>query len=152
LECFSCFRRILQVFLSACCIYCSSYIQMLQTYVSNVSPVSDICCSKCFILQVFSLAGVGSGCMRSISSRCLICCNSYTGMLQVYVWNVSAVSDVYCKCFYLHAAYIAVAIYKMLQTYVSNVSPVSDICCSKCFILQVFSLAGVGSGCKVQIG
>jgi hypothetical protein len=35
----------------------------------------------------------------------------YTHMFQVYIPNVSAVSDVCCKCFYLYIAYIAVAIH-----------------------------------------
>jgi hypothetical protein len=30
---------------------------MLQTYVLNVSPISNVFCSKCFMLQVFSLTG-----------------------------------------------------------------------------------------------
>jgi hypothetical protein len=34
---------------------------MLQAHVLNVSPVSDTCCSKCFILQVFLLVDAGSG-------------------------------------------------------------------------------------------
>jgi hypothetical protein len=81
-ECFSYFIRILQVFLSRCCICYSGYTHMLQAY---VSPVLDICCSKCFMLQVFSLAGVRSGRIRSVPSECCICCNGYTCMLQVYV-------------------------------------------------------------------
>ena len=38
------FRRMLQVFLSRCCICCGCYTHMLQEYVANVSPVSDVCC------------------------------------------------------------------------------------------------------------
>jgi hypothetical protein len=34
----------LQVFLSRCCICCSGYTHMLQVYVSNVSPISNVCC------------------------------------------------------------------------------------------------------------
>jgi hypothetical protein len=36
--------------LSRCC---NAHAHMLQVYVVNVSSVLDVCCSKCFILQVF---------------------------------------------------------------------------------------------------
>jgi hypothetical protein len=59
--CCKCMFQIFQLFqtyvtsvLSGCCICCSSYTHMLQAY---VSPISDVFYSKCFILQVFSLAG-----------------------------------------------------------------------------------------------
>jgi hypothetical protein len=39
------------------------------------------------------------------------CCSGYTHMLQVYVPNVSPVSDVCCKCFYLNVAYVIVVIH-----------------------------------------
>ena len=39
-----CFRRMLQVFLSRCCICCGCYTHMMQEYVANISPVSDVCC------------------------------------------------------------------------------------------------------------
>jgi hypothetical protein len=50
------------IILSGCCICCSgyTYIYMLQAYVLNVSPISDVCCNKCIMLQVFSLAGTGN--------------------------------------------------------------------------------------------
>jgi hypothetical protein len=69
------FRRMLQVYVSnvsavldVCCkffldvayIYCSGYTHMLQAYVLNISHVSGVYCSKCLMLQVFSLAGAGS--------------------------------------------------------------------------------------------
>jgi hypothetical protein len=53
--CCKCMFQIFQL-LSGCCICCSGYTHMLQVYVSKVSPVSDAFCSKCFMLQVFSLA------------------------------------------------------------------------------------------------
>jgi hypothetical protein len=34
-----------------------------------------------------------------VLSGCCICCNGYTRILQVYVSNVSSVSEVCCKCF-----------------------------------------------------
>jgi hypothetical protein len=37
--------------------------------------------------------------------RC-ICCSGYTHILQVYVPNVSPISDVCCKCVYLDVAVI----------------------------------------------
>jgi hypothetical protein len=42
---------------------------MLQAYVSNISPISDICYSKCFLLQVFLLAGMENECTRRRSPR-----------------------------------------------------------------------------------
>jgi hypothetical protein len=69
-----------------------------------------------------------------VPSECCICCNDYTHMLQKRdVSNVSAVSDVCCKCF--------IRMLDMLQwpyTYVASV-------CFKCFnyfkrMLQVFYL------------
>jgi hypothetical protein len=50
--CFNCFNYV-AIVLSGCCICCRAHTHMLQTYVVNVSPVSDVCCSKCFKLQVF---------------------------------------------------------------------------------------------------
>jgi hypothetical protein len=41
-----------------------------------------------------------------ISSGCSICCNGYIRMLQVYVLNVSSISDVCCKVFYLDVVYV----------------------------------------------
>jgi hypothetical protein len=38
--------------LSGCCICCSGHTHMLQAMFVNVSFVSDVCCSKCFMLQV----------------------------------------------------------------------------------------------------
>jgi hypothetical protein len=65
--CCKCMLQIFQLFqtyvasvLFECCICCNGYIHMLQAYVSNVSPVSYVFCSKCFMLQVFLLAGEGS--------------------------------------------------------------------------------------------
>jgi hypothetical protein len=81
-KCFSYFKRMMQVFyldvayvtlvVHVCCKYMfqmfqlfktyvvsvlfgcfSAHTQMLQAYVVNVSSVSDVCCSKCFMLQVF---------------------------------------------------------------------------------------------------
>jgi hypothetical protein len=56
------------------------YDHMLQLYVSCVSDVCYIC---------FNVAKVDA----------VLCCNGYTRMLQTYVSNVSAVSNVYGKCF-----------------------------------------------------
>jgi hypothetical protein len=58
---------------------------MLQTYVSSVSGVSYM--HECFI-----------GCCKTKSGS-YICCNGYTRILQAYVPNVLAVSDVYCTYF-----------------------------------------------------
>jgi hypothetical protein len=60
------------------------------------------------------VASVSCGCCKS-RSRCCICCNGYTCMLQVSIPNVSAVSDVWYMRVYLGVAYV------------------SHLCC-KCFI------------------
>ena len=80
-EMFQVFQTYVANVLSGCCICCTSYIRMLQvyvlnvlagsnvcckcfiwmlhmlkcpyTYVVNISSVSDVYCSKCFMLQVF---------------------------------------------------------------------------------------------------
>jgi hypothetical protein len=73
-------------------------------------------------------------------------------MLQ---WLYTYVASIHFKCFscfrsmlqvfYLNVAYVAVAIHIYCKRMFSNVSSVSDIYCSKCFMLQVVSLAGTGS-------
>jgi hypothetical protein len=63
-------------------------------YVAMAIHVCSKCVFKCF----------------SISSGCCICCSGYTRMLQVSVPNISPVSDVCCKCFYLNVAYVTVVI------------------------------------------
>jgi hypothetical protein len=57
---FQLFQTYVVSVLSRCCICCCGYTHMLQAYVSNISPISDIFCSKCFILQVFPLVDEGS--------------------------------------------------------------------------------------------
>jgi hypothetical protein len=69
---------------------------VLQVYISNASPVLDLCC-KCFIwmLHIFQIyvASVYSKCFiyfRRMLQVCLFgCCSCYAHMLQTYV----------CKCF-----------------------------------------------------
>jgi hypothetical protein len=51
---FHLFQTYVASVLSGYCIRCSGYTHMLQPYVSNISHVLDLCCSKCFILQVYS--------------------------------------------------------------------------------------------------
>jgi hypothetical protein len=129
-ECFSCFIRILQVFLSECCICYGGYTHMLQAYVSNVSPVLDICCNKCFMLQVFSLAGTGSGCMQSVLSGCCICCNCYTHMFASVCFNCFKRM---LQVFYLDVTYVVVAIH---------------ICCKRMFHMFQRYVAASASCCK----
>jgi hypothetical protein len=103
-------------------ICCSDYTHMLQAYVSNVSVASDVCCRKWFHGASVSWAGAGSPRRRMSSlcvqyeccksrSRCRICYNCYTHMLQISIHNVSSTLDICCKCFYLDIAYIIVAIH-----------------------------------------
>ena len=65
LKCFSCFKRMLQVF----------YLD-----VTYVAMAIHICCKCMFrMFQLFQTYVVG------VLSRCCICCTGYTRMLQVYV-------------------------------------------------------------------
>jgi hypothetical protein len=75
--------------------------------------------------------------VASVLSGCCICYTGYTHMLQMYVSNVSAISNVCCK-FFLSRCLNCSARTHMLQMYIINVSFILDICCSKCFMLQVF--------------
>jgi hypothetical protein len=83
-----------------------------------------------------------------VSSRCCICCNDYTRILQVYVSNISVVLNIYCKMLYTLQVYVSNICCKcflsrcciccngytsMLQVYVSNISAVLNVYC-KCFI------------------
>ena len=97
------------------------------------------------MLQVFYIG------VAKIDRGCCTCCNGYTRMFQVYVPNVSSVSDVYCKCFYLDVAkvYLDVAYTCMLQEYVPNVSSVFfDVCC-KCVYLDVAYVSHICCKCFI---
>jgi hypothetical protein len=60
---------------------------------ASVSNVLEVCC-QCFIW-----------CCKG-RSRCCICCNGCTRILQAFVPNVSSIFlDVCCKCVYLDVAY-----------------------------------------------
>ena len=75
------------------------------------------------------------GCCK-IRSRCCICCNDCTRMLQRPVTNVSSVfSDVCCKCVYLDVAYVC------------NVFSSVSEACFKCFICLLLYVASVVSEC-----
>ena len=93
----------------------------------------------------------------SVLSRCCICCTSYTRMLQVYISNILAVSNICCECVCLDVAYVAVAIHICCKRMFVNVSFVSDVCCIKCFMLQVLhdqapEVAADGGGPLVRAG
>jgi hypothetical protein len=82
------------------------------------------------VFQMFSryVASVSYGCCKS-RSRCYICCNGYTRMLQASVSNVSSVFQTYVACVFIW----------MLQVFYLDVVYVSYICC-KYFIwmLHIF--------------
>jgi len=67
--------------------------------------------------------------VASVLSGCCICCTGYTRMLQVYVSNVSAVSNVCCKCF-IWMLHMLQCHTHMLHANVVNVSFVSGVCCN----------------------
>jgi hypothetical protein len=92
--------------LSGYCICCSGCTCMLQVYVPNFSPVSDLC-YKCFIWMLHTLQ----------------CCTCFRHILQASIQNVSSVSDVCCKCIYLK---VVVTIHICCKRMFINVSPVSD--------------------------
>jgi hypothetical protein len=91
------------------------------------------------------------GCCKS-KSRCCICCNGCTLILQMFVPNVSSVFQTYvASVFHLDVAYVSHICCKCLiwilcmfamathvfflvfHTNVASVSIVSDVCCN-CFI------------------
>jgi hypothetical protein len=57
----SVFQTYVTSVLSRCCICYSSHTHMLQANVVNVSSVSDVCCSKCFMLQVLHQQALQGG-------------------------------------------------------------------------------------------
>jgi hypothetical protein len=84
----------------------------------------------CFMLQqVFYITSC-----KCLSRRC-ICCNGYTRMLQVYISNILAVSEVCCKC--LSGCCICCSGYThILQTYVFKC-----FICFKHILQQVLHIA-----------
>jgi hypothetical protein len=110
------------------------------------------CCKHMFqVFRIFQryVASVSYGCCKS-RSRCCICCNGNTCMLQTSVLNVSFIFHVSCKCVYLDVAYVSYICCKrfiwmlhMLAVAFKCFSGVSNLYC-KCFcfrhILQVFHL------------
>ena len=102
---------------------------MLQIYVSGVmfqryvASVSDRYCKS--------------------RSGCCTCCNGYICMLQVYVSNVSDVSEVCCKCLYIDVAkvdrdvaHVVMAIhvcfkcmFQIFHLFQTNVASVLSRCC-----------------------
>jgi hypothetical protein len=89
-------------------------------------------------------SSVSCGCCKS-RSRCCICCNDYTCMLQVYVPHVSSIfSDVCYKCVYLEVAHIShicckcsiwmlhmfATVFHVFQSHVLNVLAIAYVCCN----------------------
>jgi hypothetical protein len=72
-------------------------------------------------------------------SGCCICCTGYIRMLQVYISNVSPVSNVCCSA-HIH----------MLQAYIVNVSSIRTYVAANTFTVQVFRqqarLEAIGRG------
>jgi hypothetical protein len=67
-----------------CCICCSGYTHMSQSYVLNIS---DVCCNKCFMLEVFSLVVcfMSFTCIFHLNVACVSsgCCKSRFGIVNV---------------------------------------------------------------------
>jgi hypothetical protein len=94
--CCKCVFQMFQLFSNVCCnwfIWMLHMLDWLYTYTASV----------CF--QMFRLFQTY---VASVLSGCCICCNRHTCMLQVYVSNISVVSNM-LQVFYLDAAYVAVA-------------------------------------------
>jgi hypothetical protein len=53
-------------------------------------------------------------------------------MLKLYVPNVSAVSNICCKYFYIDDAYVAMAIHICCKSMFVNILSLSDVGCGKC--------------------
>jgi hypothetical protein len=98
------------------------FTHIFQEYVPNVLI---LCYRKCFHVASVYLE------VAYVAMTIHVCCKC---MFQIFFGSMLQV-------FYLDVAYIAVAIH-MLRAYVSKFLSVSDVCCSKCFMIQVFSLAG----------
>ena len=81
---------------------------MLQVFYLDVAYVV-LAIHACYnyMFQMFQLFQTY---VASILFGCCICCSDHTLMLQVYVLNISGVSNVRCKCF-LNVAYVTVAIH-----------------------------------------
>jgi hypothetical protein len=86
-----------------CYICCKCLRGMLQSFIQNVSSISDLFC-KHFLSE---------------------CCTCFTTIVQEYVRNVAAVSSVLSGCciYFTH----------MLQSYVQNVLFASFVCCIQVF-------------------
>jgi hypothetical protein len=95
------------------------------------------------------VATVSYRCCKSRSRRyksrsgCCTYCNSYARMFQMYVLNVSSLSDVCYKCFYLDVASVSLYIhaccnrmFQVFQVFGTSVASVSSECC---IYLQLFS-------------
>jgi hypothetical protein len=82
--------------------FASVFRGMLQAFVQNVSSVSYICCSKCFILMLH---------MFHIHVACVLsgCCICFTHMLQQYV-QMFHLCQMYVasKCFMLQVFYVGI--------------------------------------------
>jgi hypothetical protein len=78
---FHLFQTYVASVLSGYCICCNGYTHMLQDY---VSPISDICCSNCSMLQVFLLA-------------CTVCFICFRCIFHMFHLNVVCVSSGCCK-------------------------------------------------------
>jgi hypothetical protein len=97
----SVFRCMLQVCLSACCIYMLHMFTKVGQDIAHVGMTKYACWKPLFqVFQVFQtyVANVLSGCLKS-RSWCCTCCNGYTCMFQAHVSSVSPILDVHCKCF-----------------------------------------------------
>jgi hypothetical protein len=77
-----------------------------QLALASPSPYVAMYVSKCFRCYKRYVASVLHGCCKS-RLRCCICCKWSRVMLQVFVQNVSSVSDVCCKHFYLDVAHVS---------------------------------------------
>jgi hypothetical protein len=55
--------------LSEYCLCYSSYTRILQAYISNISSILDIYCSKCFMFETYNLEWNGESHMTRIHKR-----------------------------------------------------------------------------------
>ena len=68
-------------------------------------------------------------------------------MLQVYVSNVSAVSNVCCKCL-SRCCICCIGYTRMLQVYVINVSAFSNVCCKVLYLDVAYVAVAIHICCK----
>jgi hypothetical protein len=94
--------------------------------------ISNIIFFACSISWSIKIIVSSVYCKNDKPSRCCICCNGCTRILQASIFNVLFIfSDVYCKCVYLDVT--CVCFCKCFRCRLFQVFHLSsDVCCKYC--------------------